>query len=63
MPLGELHMTNCQPPDYTAPHCHGNGDCEKRKRCMHYLNTGEPAAFWARRDADGTCPHYVEAVL
>ncbi len=28
--------------------------------CQHHHNTGAPAAFWARLNQDGTCPHFEE---
>ena len=31
--------------------------------CQHHHNTGEPAAFWARLNSDGTCPHFMEIEL
>jgi hypothetical protein len=26
--------------------------------CAHFESEGESAALWARRNADGTCPHH-----
>lgn len=74
MALGDLHMTKAPAPDYAAPHCSGQGCPHSKPAylikagqlmrkaaeipCQHHHNTGAPAAFWARFNQDGTCPHF-----
>jgi len=58
MSLGELNMTACPAPDYTAPHCAGHY-CRLQTHCALHYNTGEPASFWIRRDMNSEgCEHF-----
>lgn len=76
MALPDLHLTQAPALDYALlPRCDGHGcphvkmldvrDGETIRKlahfdCAHFHADGEAAALWARRSADGTCPHYKE---